>query len=409
MFPRFTLEQLTQSLATMRVVALVGPRQAGKSTLAMSLTPNEAFGYRTLDNPSTLELARQDPTTFLAHNHQTLIIDEIQRAPELILPIKMIVDQDMRPGRFLLTGSADVFAMRQTQDSLAGRIANIDLFPLSQSEITGIPPTFIADVFNGHIPPPAKMTRSIEAIVGAGGFPSVQTQLTKRAKRDWMDNYIQTMVARDVRTISNIHDLNSIDVLVQQLALRASGEYNVTTLAKTLGVTSKTIDAHIGVLERLFLVKRIPPFYGNELKRLIKAPKLFFLDSGLLSHIRRFDPDNPPEDRMVFGALLENFVLGELMKQSGWAEDKPRIYHLRSSEGLEVDFILESWDRKIVAIEVKAGATIHYDWVKPIKAVSQALGSDFVQGIILYTGNETLVLGDKITAVPISSLWGASR
>lgn len=409
MYPRFALDQLRQSLSIMRVVALVGPRQAGKSTLAMTLEPRDAFGYKTLDNPSTLQLAQQDPITFLDHSHQTLIIDEIQRAPELILPIKMIVDQDMRPGRFLLTGSADVFAMRQTQDSLAGRISNIDLLPLSQGEFVGVRPTFIADAFSGTLPPPTKLDRSIESIVGAGGFPSFQSFSTKRGKREWMESYIKTMTARDVRTISNLHDLDSIEPLIEQLALRASGELNLTTIAKLLGINSKTIEAHIGVLERLFLVKRIPPFFRNELNRLIKTPKLFFLDSGLLSHLRRFDPDNPPEDRMGFGALLENFVLAELMKQIGWAEDKPRIYHLRSSVGLEVDFVLENWDRKVVAIEVKAGATIHYDWIKPINAVAEALGADFVQGIILYTGTETQRLGEKITAVPISSLWGASK
>jgi uncharacterized protein len=407
MIPRFIAPKLQERLQFMRVISLVGPRQSGKSTLANSLAKELGGQTRSLDNPALLRLAKDDPVTFLRHDSRLLVIDEVQRAPELILPLKQIVDEDPRPGRYLLTGSADLFSLRGVKDSLAGRVANLQLLPLSQAEIQQRQPTFLSDVFEGRLPPAAKPHEDVFEAMAASGYPSAMV-LPPRPRAAWMEDYIRTLAQRDARDVSRLHHPEDLTRLLSHLALRSSETVNLTDIARMTGTSPATVDAHIDILETLFLVARIEPWFRNELKRLAKAPKLHFLDSGVLAHLRRFSPTHPMLDRTALGPLAESFVFSELSRQCSFAEDSPRILHMRSRDGLEVDFILEAWDRRIVAIEVKAGATVHYDWARTMKALKAQIGADFSFGVILHGGDQTVELAPDIVAAPMSVLWGSS-
>lgn len=400
MFVRHATPQIEEALAYSRIVALTGPRQSGKSTLARAVAGAGAV-YRTLDRPEFLTLAQADPVAFLDAGGARLVIDEIQRAPGLILPLKAAVDADTRPGRFLITGSADLFALKSLEDSLAGRVARQTLLPLSQAEIAGAPSRFLDAAFEGLLPAPAPAGR-LEEVVAAGGYPEALAR-PERARRRWLADYAALTAGRDVADVAAIDFADRLPALLAQLALRTSQTINVSELALALQLSRKTVDAYIDVLERLFLVRRVQPWSRNELSRLIKAPKLHVFDSGLAAALRRYDPGDE-KARPAFGPLLETFVFSELSKLATVADDPPAIFHFRTQRGDEIDFILERWDRRIVAIEVKANATPRYDWFKPMRLLRDTLGPAFALGLVLYTGRDPIPFDDRMIAAPVSVL-----
>lgn len=402
MLPRHAAPQIADALAHMRIVAITGPRQSGKSTLARLLAGPGGL-YRTLDAPDMLSFAQADPTGFLSANAPRMVIDEIQRAPGLILPLKAAVDRDARPGRFLITGSADLFALRGVQDSLAGRIARQTLLPLSQAELQGTQSRFLSRVFAGEPPPPGPPEPSYEALAAAGGYPEA-VALPEPRRRRWLAAYAAQTAGRDVADLAAIDFADRLPALLAQLALRAGQTVNVSELALALQLSRKTIDAYVSVLEQLYLVRRVTPWSRNKLSRLSKAPKLHFFDSGLAAALRRYDPAKTA-DRTAFGPLLETFVFAELSKLLSVADDPPALHHFRTRRGEEIDFILERWDRTIVAVEVKANATPRYDWFAAMRDLRAALGPAFALGVVLHTGADTVTFDDRMVAAPVSALW----
>jgi predicted AAA+ superfamily ATPase len=402
-FTRQSASAIIEALSFMRVVAITGPRQSGKSTLARALAGEEAL-YRTLDEPDLLSFARSDPVGFLDVGDRRLVIDEFQRAPQLVLPLKACVDRDTRPGRFLITGSADLSALSSLQDALTGRLVRKVLLPLSQTELTGEHPRFLDAVLLGDLPQPARDARPLEEVVAAGGYPE-PVALPANFRRQWFDAYAALTAQRDVADVLAIERPDMMTALVSQLALRTSETLNISDLSRTLQVARGTVDSYISALEQLYVVRRLQPWFRNELNRLAKTPKVHFLDAGLAAGLRRYQP-GAVEQRTAFGPLLETFVFGELARLSTFHPDPPAIYHLRTLRGEEVDFILESHDRRIVAIEVKAGATLHYDWFTTMRMLRDAMGPAFVQGIVLYTGKEVRRFDDRMIAAPVSCLWG---
>ena len=406
MYPRFIERQVREALADTRVVLLCGPRQSGKTTLAQRIA-EEAFPFFTLDDATTLDAASADPVGFL-RGLDRAVIDEIQRAPELILAIKVAVDSDPRPGRFLLTGSADLMTLPRVADSLAGRIGIVRLLPLAQAELRGAdPPSFLDMAFAGEIPafraPPAG--GSLVETVLAGGYPEALTRSGWRRRQNWHLDYVEAIVQRDVRDIARIDRLASMPRLLRVLAEQSGQLVNYSGFGAPLGMNHVTARKYLGVLESLFLVHTLPPWYSDTLKRLTKSPKLHFLDAGLLAALRGLTPDRLRRDRTPFGPLLETFVLGELLKLATWTDDRYAFSHFRNKQRNEVDIVIENGRGEIVGIEVKASATVSTKDFSGLRYLAADAGERFVMGLILYDHENSIAFGPRMAAVPVPALW----
>ena len=405
MYPRFMERQVREALKDTRVVLLCGPRQSGKTTLAQHIA-GDAIPFFTLDDATTLEAALSDPAGFL-RGLDRAVIDEIQRAPDLILAIKTAVDSDPRPGRFLLTGSANLMMLPRVADSLVGRMAVIRLLPLAQAEMRGTKPSFLDKAFDGKIPTskaPAVGDDLME-IVLAGGYPEALTRSAWRRRQSWYLDYIEAIVQRDVRDIARIDQLNLMPRLMRVLAEHSGQLVNYSGFGAALGMNHVTVQKYVGVLESLFLICTLPPWYTNALKRLTKSPKLHFLDSGLLAALRGLTPERIRRDRQLFGPLLVTFVFGEILKLAGWTGTRYAFSHFRDKQRNEVDVVTVDERGRIVGIEVKAAATVTADDFSGLRRLAAGAGENFLTGIILYDGDRTVPFGERMAAVPVSALW----
>ncbi len=405
MYPRFVKQRVQEALIDTRVVLLCGPRQSGKTTLARQIA-DEAIPFVTLDNATTLDAALADPVGFL-RGLDRAVIDEIQRAPDLILAIKTAVDTDPRPGRFLLTGSANLMTLPRVADSLAGRMGIIRLLPLAQAELHDARPSFLDRVFAGKIP--ASRTPivgdDLAETVFAGGYPEALTRSRWRRRQDWHLDYIEAIVQRDVRDIARIEQLSSMPRLLRVLAEHAGQLVNYSGFGAPLGMNHVTTQKYMGVFENLFLVHTLPPWYTNTLKRLTKSSKLHFLDAGLLAALRGIRPDHLRRDRTPFGPLLETFVLSELLKLATWADDRYAFSHFRDKEHNEVDIVIENGRGQIVGVEVKASATVSARDFSGLHRLAAGAGERFVMGLVLYDHDSSVPFDSQMAAVPISALW----
>jgi len=406
MYPRHISARLQDALADTRVVALNGPRQSGKTTTVRQfITPQRR--YVTLDDSVQLAAARADPIGFI-RDLEFAIIDEVQRAPDLLLAMKKAVDEDRRPGRFLITGSANLLSIPSVKDSLAGRIETRTLYPLSRSEILSRPPPgFLAQAFQGRIPRPAEALGGNDLIdvTLAGGYPEVLARHTARRRRDWCEAYIDSIVQRDVRDIASVEKLGQLARLLEVVAPYAGQLINVSAIGTQLGLDQKTADRYIAILEQLFLIRRVQPWSRNGVKRLVKTGKLHFLDSGLLAAAGRRTRDQLTSDRPALGAIFESFVCGELLKQASWSDDRIALFHYRDKDQVEVDFVLENARRQIVGIEVKAAATVTAGDFGGLRKLQDVSGKSFRVGVVLYDGEHVLPFGDGLFAAPYPSLW----
>lgn len=387
------------------VVAVVGPRQAGKTTLVRQLA-QQGWQYLSLDDALTLEVARRDPIGFV-RDLDRAAIDEIQRAPELLPAIKLSVDRDRRAGRFLLTGSAHILTVPRIKESLAGRMEIVPLYPLSRGEVIGHVPTFLVEAFSGRMPAPVEkpLGDALLEIALAGGYPEVLTRLGERRRRDWVGAYVDAIVERDIREIADVERLGQMARLLEVLAVYAGQLVNLSEIGGQLGLNYKTADRYVTILEQLFLVRRLQPWFSSELKRLIKTPKLHFFDSGLLTVLRGQSRQRLHADRRPFGSILESFVHGELLKQASWSEDRVSLFHYRDKDQAEVDFVVESAAGEVIGIEIKAGATVGASDFRGLERLSVASGRRFRLGVVLYDGDRTLSFGGGLLAAPLSCLW----
>lgn len=405
MYQRHLTPELRAALRDTPVTMIVGPRQSGKSTLVQALV-NELDGarYVTLDRSLNLAAAREDPAAFVSDSAGTLAIDEVQRAPDLLLEIKASVDRDRRPGRFLLTGSADVLALPRVAETLAGRMEVLQLWPLSQGEIEGHDEGFIDALLAGDLTGVAAASHSSKdellERIEAGGFPEALERSGERRRR-WFDGYLDTMLQREVRDLANIGGSTELPRLMMLLADRAIGLLNYAGLARDLGMPQTTLKRYIALLETAFLIRTVPAWFRNVGKRLIKSPKLVLSDSGLLTHLL----GGGQGVERSFGAVLENFVLMEIAKQASVSPARPGIFHYRTAEGVEVDALIEPRGGPICAVEVKAAATLTSRDLRGMRSLEADLGDDFGIGAILHTGEEAVRLRPKIWALPLRALW----
>lgn len=390
-----------------RVVALLGPRQAGKSTLARRLAAEElGAGYLTLDDDPVRELARADPVGFVAGLDRPVVIDEVQRAPDLLLAIKSRVDRDDRPGQFLLTGSANLRRLPTVADALPGRVDYLTLWPFTQGELADRADGLLGRLFEGDVPriagAPVGVGAYADAVL-AGGFP--EARMRKGAARmRFFDSYVQTIVDRDVSDTARPHDPGSVGVVLRLVAARSASLARYQRIADDAGIDGKTAKSHLDILERLFLVRIRRPWHVNLGQREVKAPKLYVVDTGLLAALVGVDRARLVADGDLAGALFETFVANELERQASWGPEPITLWHYRSRER-EVDVIAERPSGAIVAIEVKASATVRPRDFGGLEYLRERIGKRMTAGIVLYTGADTLPFGDRLWAVPLQALW----
>ena len=405
-YSRLLEPRVREALSDTPVVLVAGPRQAGKTTLVRQLADAKRR-YITLDDELTLQAAKQDPVG-LIRTLDCATIDEIQRAPELLLAIKKTVDEDRRPGRFLLTGSANLLLLPKVTDSLAGRMETLTLLPLSQSEIHATRANWLDHVFAGQLP---TVTAPLigEALIDAvlrGGYPEAVLRATPRRRRAWARQYIDALIQRDVQDVANIDRLDQLPRFLEALALVSGQLCNYSQLGGQLNMDHKTASRYVGVFEHMYLLNRVAPWARNPINRVVKTPKLQFIDSGLLSALIELTPAMAQQDRSRFGHVLESFVDGELRKHASTAERRYRLGFYRDHNQNEVDVVIENPQGLIVGVEVKASATVKASDFRGLKQLASLAGDQFKMGVILYDGTQTLPFGEGLWIAPLSTLWG---
>lgn len=410
LYPRLIAAHVVEALGDTPVVLIAGPRQAGKTTLARQIAAQHPeLRYFTLDDELTLLAARQDPVGMIRRLDRA-IIDEIQRAPALLLAIKKAVDEDRRPGRFLLTGSAQLMTLPTVADSLAGRMETLTLLPLSQSELHGATSNWLDQVFAGHLPQLSTVLVGdalVDAVWG-GGYPEALSRTTPRRRTAWARQYLEALIQRDVRDVADIERLDQLPRFLRALAQLSGQMCNYSQLGRQVGLDHKTAARYVGVFEQMYLLRRVEVWASNRLNRMVKTPKIQFIDSGLLSSLVDFTPALAQQDRQRFGKLLETFVYGELLKQAATAEGDYQLLYYRDHDQFEVDIIVENAGGQLVGVEIKSAASVTAGDLRGLKRLASVAGDQFKMGVVLYDGTETLPLGERLWAAPLSTLWGQS-
>lgn len=407
LYPRLVRARLREALADSPVVLLHGPRQCGKTTLARSLGEDDDRQYLTLDDAPTFAAAQTDPAGFVLDLEGPVTVDEVQRVPELFLAIKQAVDRDRRPGRFLLTGSANALFVPRVADSLAGRMEIVRLHPLSEVEIGRHQPEFLERIFAGEfkIAQSERLGPELADLIVRGGFPEVVRRDTERGRRAWVRNYLDAIIQRDVRDLSRIHRLDILPRLLELAAGQTARLVNVSGIAGPFGVSRTTVGDYLTLLRHVFLVEELPAWHANRLKRLIKTPKLHLTDTGVACALLGVEAADLRDHRTLLGQLLETFVVQELRRQaSGW-EHHVRFSHYRDKDQQEVDLVLERGPNGVVGIEVKAAATLRDSDRRGLERLRDAVGGDFRCGALLYDGETLVPLGDRIYAIPLRMIW----
>lgn len=406
LFRRFSAERVRTALKDTPVVMVNGPRQSGKTTLVREFVASDR-AYITLDDETVLEAARSDPTGLIRELDRA-VIDEVQRVPELLRAVKRSVDEDRRPGRFLLTGSANVLTLPQVSESLAGRMEIVSLLPLSRAEIHGGKPTFLKNAFAGGLvkPPETMIAGELLRTVLTGGYPEMLKRKDALRRQTWARDYIRAIVQRDVRDVADVEKLDQLPRLLRALAHHAGQLTNFTQIGGQLGLDDKTTRKYVTVLEQLFLVHRVEPWFRNQLKRLVKTPKLHFLDSGLLAAMLGTTVERVAKDRSVLGPILETFVFSEILKQTAWLDEACLLHHYRDKDQDEIDIVVEAHDGKLIGIEVKAAATVNTGDFKALRKLSDVCADNFKLGVVLYDGATIVPFGKHMFAAPMSCAWG---
>lgn len=412
MFKRSIKPLLEEALKRSPVILLNGARQVGKTTLALEFFEEKNYSYISFDDELTYLQAKKDKIGFISSLQKPVIIDEIQRIPEIFRTIKSDVDKNRHPGRYLLTGSANPLLIPKLGDSLAGRMEVIDLMPLSQGEIYNHEEKFLDIIFSNKdlISPKNSLSRQelIERII-VGGYPAVQSYdghlIQEKNRMFWMRNYINLILQRDIRDLSHIEKLAEIPNLLALLASQASGLMNVASLSRDSGIAVKTLHRYLALLETIFLIYTQPAWHRNLTLRTVKAPKIYLGDTRLLSYLLDISVENILKDGIYTGRIVENFVVNELRKQATWSKKEIKFYHFRTSTGEEIDIILQDRAGNIIGIEIKSNFKVTHNDFKGLKYLKERAKDKFLKGIILYAGTQTLPFGEDLFVMPINSLW----
>lgn len=405
--PRRMHAALEEALADTPVVCVLGPRQIGKSTLVQRFAPDRA--YISLDDASFALTAKSDPVGFVNGLPDFITLDEVQQIPELMPAIKLAVDRDRRPGRFLLTGSANLLLLPTLSESLAGRMEIIRLHPLAESEKQQQAGNFLENFLAGKLqaeirPSDPDSAHTLARQLLAGGYPEAFRRSPARA-RVWHRQYLEAIMERDVKSVAQIRDIEGLARTLELLAQQSGALLNVSRLGDALSIARATVDHYLAVLQRLFLIRLIPAWHRNHAKRLVKAPKVHLTDSGLAATLMDLHGQDWNSHRERFGHLLETFVVQQLAAQAAWTDPALKLFHYRDKDQVEVDCVLTRGSR-VWGVEVKASQSISKQESRGLVRLAEQAGEDFQRGIVFYGGNSIIRLGDdRFFAVPISKLW----
>jgi uncharacterized protein len=407
-YTRKLFPKIEASLKRSPITLLTGARQTGKTTLVKEIAKKHGYNYVTFDNINFLSNAKSNPIGFIEGLEKPVILDEVQRAPEIFLTIKQDVDENRDPGRYLLTGSANPLMIPQLAESFVGRMEILYLYPLSYGERHNTKEHFIKKIFS------SRMTKSKhEAFnkkrfckqLSIGGFPSMVEAKTEEARESWSHSYLSTILSREVKELANIEGLKNMPTLLEMLATRVCTTLNTSELSRTIGIANTTLNRYLRLLETLFIVQFQRPWFSNLGKRLVKSPKTYLVDSAIHSHLLGLTPEKLEKNNPLFGAALENFIVSELQKQSTWHNERIKFFHFRTQTGIEVDIVLENAAGDLIGIEVKSKETIKSDDFKGLQELAEIAGSSFHRGIVLYTGKEQIPFASNMHAVPLTELW----
>jgi uncharacterized protein len=408
MYRRNIETALKAALGDTRIVLLNGARQTGKSTLAQMIAEQRGGRYLTLDDEAVLAVARGDPSALVRATPQMTVIDEVQRAPELFSAIKIEVDRNRTPGRFLLTGSANIFLLPRLSESLAGRIEILPLLPLSQDEISGDRSTFVDMVLTNQDWRIRKSTVDRVEVckrIIAGGYPEALAREPGERRAAWHRSYLSSLIQRDVRDLSSIDGLTDLPRLIGLIAARSSALMNMSELSRSTGIANSTLRRYLGILEAIYILQPLPAWSTNTGKRFVKSPKIHLVDTGLAAYLRGdTDPQSLAQSGNI-GPLLETFVVQEIRKQLAWSNAPATPFHYRSAADREVDLVLELPGGAVAGFEIKAAAKVGKADFMGLESLAEDAGKKFIRGVLLYFGDQVLPFGDKLTAIPITELW----
>jgi len=410
--PRLAQGLLDELASALRIVIVNGPRQSGKTTMLRQYQRVHGGSYRTLDNRQDQEAAMADPVAFAAEGQPPRLIDEVHLGGDwLVRAIKIAVDEDPRPGRFILSGSSRFLTVPTLSESLAGRAAFVDLWPLSMAEVTGGPADFLSRVFSE----PAGLRRAESAwtrdeyirAICLGGYPEARGLRSQIARTAWYDGYLTTVINRDISDFAEIGKVRAIPRLLALVAARAGSPLVVADLARSADLDRATVRNYLTYLDTVFLTTEVLAWSTNLNSRLSKTPEVFLTDSGLAAHLLgTSEADLRRVGHPALGGLVETFVHAELMKLAAVSEIPVSMWHFRENDDREVDFILEGPGGAVVGIEVKATTSPGADSAKHLRWLRERLGERFTAGVVLHLGQRASSFGDGIHALPVSALWG---
>ncbi|MCH2557683.1 MAG: ATP-binding protein [Alcanivorax sp.] len=409
-YPRFADSLLHDALEDSPVALIHGPRQCGKTTLAQSMGERRGYHYISFDDDNQRQAAQADPVGFVRSLSEKVILDEIQRVPALFTSLKAEVDGHRRPGRFVLTGSANVLLLPTLADSLAGRMEVIRLRPLAHCEIAGQKPDFLQRLFQSDFSGVQsgwrRLGETLPALICQGGYPAAIARRTETRRANWYRDYGQALIQRDIRELARIRNLGSLPKLLTLSAGQTARLFNTSELASPFSLSRPTIRDYLALLEQIFLIEQLEPWHNNRLSRLIKTPKLHLADTGLACALLGIGSHDLWHDKPLLGQMLETFIYQELRKQAGWHEQELHFCHYRDKDKLEVDIIIEQ-GRQLAGIEIKAAATVTQGDFKGLKRLKDVTGERFAAGVVFYDGDTLLPFGERLFAVPIGILTPA--